>query len=218
LAFLLGLASALLAVHSYSCSRWASRPSDLERRPGLSYRIDLNQADRAELLQLPGLGETLVQRIEDYRRDRGRFQSVDQLREVQGIGPVTLERVRSWVQVAAMPDEGGSELARAAPGVSSSVRGDKASVGGAGKRKTGSKKEASLSSPVDINRASATELQGLPGIGPRISQRIVDERFKAPFKTVEDLKRVQGIGPKILERLRPYVVVRPERDRVVTAN
>ena len=51
------------------------------------------------------------------------------------------------------------------------------------------------------------ELTKLPGIGPKLSKRIVDERDKARFKSVEDLRRVSGIGPKILERLRPHVTV-----------
>src|SRR5947199_9549864 len=52
LALLLGLGVGLLAWHAYGGSRRAARPTDLE--PGaLTYRVDLNRADRAELLQLP---------------------------------------------------------------------------------------------------------------------------------------------------------------------
>lgn len=57
---------------------------------------------------------------------------------------------------------------------------------------------------VDMNRASREELQGLPGIGPTLAQRIVEAR---PFRSVEDLRRVRGIGPKTLEKLRPLVGV-----------
>src|SRR5713226_2716716 len=109
LAFLLGLAMALIAIHGSSCSRWGSRPTDLERGPGLSYRIDLNQAERAELLQLPGIGDNLAQRIEDYRREHGAFRSVDELTLVRGIGPATLERVRSWVQVSTITNTDATE-------------------------------------------------------------------------------------------------------------
>lgn len=62
--------------------------------------------------------------------------------------------------------------------------------------------------PVDINRAGPSELERLPGIGPVLAQRIVDYRQRhGPFRTVDDLLAVSGIGPKVLERLRPYVVV-----------
>ena len=69
----------------------------------------------------------------------------------------------------------------------------------------GAKKIAQLTGPIDVNRASAAELQRLPGIGPKLSERIVEERLKGPFKSVEDLRRVSGIGPKTVERLRNYV-------------
>jgi competence protein ComEA len=69
-----------------------------------------------------------------------------------------------------------------------------------------SKKELALQGVViDVNRASLTELQRLPLIGPKKAQKILDERARRPFKNVEDLRRVPGIGPKTLERVRPYV-------------
>ena len=87
-----------------------------------------------------------------------------------------------------------------------------------GKRTIGVKKIAALSGPVNINTASVTELQKLPGIGPKISQRIVDERKKGLFKSVDDLRRVPGIGPKTLERLRPYVAVAPQASEVAASD
>src|SRR5207249_3341132 len=68
-----------------------------------------------------------------------------------------------------------------------------------------SKKEASLTELINVNGATQEELRRLPGIGPKLSERIVDERRQRPFTSVEELRRVPGIGPKILERLRPYV-------------
>ena len=56
--------------------------------------------------------------------------------------------------------------------------------------------------PIDLNRASAGQLTRLPGIGPKIARRIVDDRNqRGPFKSVDDLSRVRGIGKKTLERL-----------------
>ena len=50
---------------------------------------------------------------------------------------------------------------------------------------------------VDINAATADQLQQLNGVGPALAQRIVaDRQANGPFKTVEDLKRVSGIGDK----------------------
>ncbi len=60
---------------------------------------------------------------------------------------------------------------------------------------------------LNINRASREELMQLPGVGPVLADRIVAEREKRPFRRVDDLTRVSGIGVKTLSRLRPYVHV-----------
>jgi competence protein ComEA len=57
---------------------------------------------------------------------------------------------------------------------------------------------------VDLNNASLAELDTLPGVGPAIAERIVEER---PYSTLADLQRVRGIGPATLERIRPHAVV-----------
>lgn len=75
--------------------------------------------------------------------------------------------------------------------------------GGAGPVDTG----AGAEGRVNINTASATELEELPGVGPATAQKIVDEReANGPFAAPEDLMRVPGIGEKKFESLREYVV------------
>ena len=65
---------------------------------------------------------------------------------------------------------------------------------------------------LDLNRASAEELEGLPGIGPKTAERIVVDRAKrGRFRTVKDLGRVKGIGPKTLARLAPHLTVEKPR-------
>ena len=59
---------------------------------------------------------------------------------------------------------------------------------------------------LNINTASAEELQTLPNIGARMAQRIVDYREQhGKFASVEALQKVKGIGAKALEKLRPFV-------------
>lgn len=63
--------------------------------------------------------------------------------------------------------------------------------------------------PLDLNSASARELEALEGIGAVLAQRIIAYRQEnGPYQRVEDLLAVSGIGPALLERLRPQVTVR----------
>jgi competence protein ComEA len=158
--------------------------------------LDLNRATRAELRLIPGIGDALAQRVVNQRERNGPFKSVDELRQVSGIGPKTLERLRPRLFVTpesfvSMEDE---ESVPAPSKVKSAPR-------------TTSKKVAELTTPINVNRAAQAELQKLPGIGPKLSQRILDERAKAPFKSIDELRRVPGIGPKTLEKLRPHVTI-----------
>ena len=62
--------------------------------------------------------------------------------------------------------------------------------------------------PLNLNAADAEALQGLPGIGSTLAERIVAHReAQGPFQTAEDLLRVPGIGPKRWGRIRPLVQV-----------
>ncbi len=62
--------------------------------------------------------------------------------------------------------------------------------------------------PLDLNRASAEELQALPGIGPVLAQRVVEYRSSSGgFRRVEDLRQVKGIGAKKFDRVRTLVRV-----------
>lgn len=67
--------------------------------------------------------------------------------------------------------------------------------------------------PLALNDASASKLQALPGIGPALSERIVDYRTtQRPFQQVQELRRIRGIGPKTLADLRPLVAISPSSD------
>ena len=66
--------------------------------------------------------------------------------------------------------------------------------------------------PLDLNTATAEQLDTLPGIGPVLSARIIAWReAHGPFQLVDDLKKVSGIGPKILEGLRGRVTVASQK-------
>lgn len=59
---------------------------------------------------------------------------------------------------------------------------------------------------ININQATAQELEQLPGVGPKLAERIVTFRQEnGAFKQVEDLLAVKGIGPKNFTTMRPYL-------------
>ena len=60
---------------------------------------------------------------------------------------------------------------------------------------------------VSINTASSRTLERLPGIGPATAKRIIEERSRRPFTSVDDVQRVKGIGPAKLEKMRAYIIV-----------
>ncbi len=62
--------------------------------------------------------------------------------------------------------------------------------------------------PINLNTASSTELQEVPGIGPVTADKILKMRKSyGPFKSVDDLRAIKGIGPKRLEKMRKYLTV-----------
>ncbi len=66
------------------------------------------------------------------------------------------------------------------------------------------KESLSPKSPLDLNTANKKELMSVKGIGPVLAERIIAAR---PYKTVDALLKVRGIGPKNLEKFRPYFII-----------
>ena len=69
------------------------------------------------------------------------------------------------------------------------------------------KKDKSPQDSLDLNTATEKELQSIKGIGPVLAERIIAGR---PYKTVDDLLKVKGIGSKKLEKIRSYFVIGKE--------
>jgi competence protein ComEA len=73
-------------------------------------------------------------------------------------------------------------------------------------------KQPAPAGPININTASATELDALPGVGAKTAALIVEYRQKnGPFKKVEELMNVRGIGEKNFLKLKPLLTVGPAK-------
>lgn len=119
----------------------------------------------------------------------------------------TVELSEAPCPVSSAEDDGEDavEADQGAPVVSASAR-RRARRGG--RRSEGSAAPAASSSgAVDLNTASAAELEGLPGVGPRMAERIIAYRERRPFTDTRQLLRVKGIGPRTFARLAPLVRV-----------
>jgi len=74
------------------------------------------------------------------------------------------------------------------------------------------KPSAAVSTPINLNVATAADLQKLPGVGAAMATRILEYRQKSGgFKKIEELMNVQGIGEKNFLRLKPLVTVAPPK-------
>ena len=187
-AVVLTLAIAGLVGWRWCGDHYSTRPTELHR--DATHRVDLNRATRADLMRIPGVGPQLADRIVAERDGRGRFSRVDDLRGVHGVGDATLNRIRPWLTVE------GDEAPPAEP--------DRLTRKPAGPVHSGLKPNLP-EDLINLNTATAAELDRLPGIGPVLASRIMAEREKKPFASVDDLRRVSGIGPKKLDAIRPLV-------------
>jgi competence protein ComEA len=139
---------------------------------------------------LPRVGSYTAARIIEYRKRYGKFSCVKELLNVKGIGPKTLAKIQEGICVGNV---------------------------GVGSKPTPTQRVGSKPTPtetskptptVNINIASASELETLPGIGHEKAKAILDYRSSSGiFQKIEDITMVRGIGEKIFERIKPLITV-----------
>jgi competence protein ComEA len=142
-------------------------------------RIDLDQAGAQEVGRLPRVGPGLAKRIVADREARGPFGSLEGLDRVPGVGQAVLQAVRDHVRFSGVAPSNVSSSGA----ITSDAR-------------------------IPLNRASARELEALPGIGARRAEAIVRDRERnGPFPSVDALTRIPGIKPALVSRVRQRLQV-----------
>jgi competence protein ComEA len=99
IAVTIGCALALLVIAWRRHGGHRGELIDVDRAPPLAaqFQVDVNRADWPELIQLPGVGRTLAERLVADRQQNGHYGDVEDLSRVPGVGPRTLERIRPYV-------------------------------------------------------------------------------------------------------------------------
>ena len=137
-------------------------------------RIDPNAASRAEWDRLPGIGPVTAIAIVEHRISHGPFRGPEDLLEVRGIGPGTLEKLRPLLDWGPAADRDG-------PSYASLPTGDRLP---------------------DLNAVDGPFLAALPGFGPKLAETVLRERqARGTFRDWADLLTVEGIGPARLRVL-----------------
>ncbi len=180
----------------------------------------MNSADLATLETLPGVGPATAKRIVSGRP----YNSISDLEKVKGLSKAKVDELKGKVTFGPMAQD------QAAPSTKSSQAKHKTSssanaggastdsggtVAGAGSEHTargsasaGSVEKLAPGQQLNLNTASASELEKLPGIGPTKAQAIVDYRTQnGNFKSIEDIEKVKGIKAGVFSKVKDYIKV-----------
>lgn len=169
----LGVAAAPAAAQTSSAPKSSATQTD---------KVDLNNATQAQLEQLPGVGASTAKKIIAGRP----YAVVGDLAKA-GVSAKTITTITPLVMIGPAP----AASASAAPSGKSS------------RGKSSSKTTPASSAPVDLNTATETELEGLPGVGAATAKKIIAAR---PFASVKDLSKA-GLTAKAITKLEPLVTV-----------
>jgi competence ComEA-like helix-hairpin-helix protein len=177
-------------------------------------KLDPNTATADDLDRIPRVGHALAERIVQARAARGRFRTLADLDSVSGVGPSVLAQMAPHLTLPPAPPSSPAVTSPRSPSSSPASRGTMQGLLSAPRatRRTSSTRPPSTvpAGPVDLNTASAAELEALPGIGPSLAGKVLAWRAaNGRFRSAEDLLKVSGIGPAKLARLRPLVRATP---------
>jgi len=162
-----------------------TKPSDFKHIPrdsisGIILKVDPNLASKNELMTLRGVGPSTANKIITARKNGIIFTKAEDLILISGIGPKTLKKFSDQLIFKK----------------STSLNTNSHTL-------TSTK----INKKININTADQQTLMKVPGIGKSISQRIIEYRNNQPFQSIEDIKKVPGIGNKKFENLKEFIEI-----------
>jgi competence protein ComEA len=171
--------------------------------------VDVNTADAERLQTLPGVGPALSKAIIDARP----FRNYDDLAKVKGLGEAKLADLRGRVEFGKPKAGEVAEKAETKAGEVAEKGKAKAKAGEVAEKakskvdtaKEKGKAKLPAGKTININTASKEEIDQLFGIGEVRAQAIIDGR---PYKTIEDVKNVKGIGDGIFAKIKDQITVK----------
>lgn len=175
----------------------------------VTFPLELNAASAAELEQLPHIGAVLAERITAYRDQIGGFSNREQLLEVEGIGEATLYEIYDLLYLEnetfpePEPEPAGSPAPAAAPQPAETASPATEPPAAAA---------PAVTFPLDLNQATAAELEQIPEMQPELAEKIVAFRQQIQaFSSVYELLYVDGMTEAYFVQLRDYVQITEER-------
>ncbi len=146
-------------------------------------KININEADIETLGELPGIGQKKAKTILDFREENGKFKSLIELINIKGIGKKTLAKLLPYLEMIGDSTEVKAFL---------TVEESKEILG-----------------KININSASKSHLISLNGIGEGKANAIIEYRkTNGPFKSIEEIKNVKGIGESIYQKIKGKIEVK----------
>jgi competence protein ComEA len=187
-------------------------------------RVDVNSADVKTLETLPGIGSTLANRIVAGRP----YHSVDDLAKVKGLSKSKIDAIQDKItfgsgttttkKSATKSSKKTTTPETSATDTSGSPRTKSSSKSTTASESSGSKTVPPTGSStgklapgqtININTATAEQLDALPGIGPTKAQAIIDYRNEhGRFDSIEDIQNVKGIKEGEFSKIKDYIRVR----------
>jgi competence protein ComEA len=161
---------------NYEKKNYSSKPS------GILFEFDPNTIDEAGWKRL-GLRDKTIGTIINFRNKGGKFKTADDIEKIWGLFPDEAARLKPYVRIAA----------RTEPDYKSSYKPYKPY-------------EKPAIAAVDINTADTSALMALPGIGAKLSARILQFRNKlGGFHSVEQVKETYALHDSVFQKIAPYL-------------